>query len=183
MASFEIAALEIPDVKCIIPRRFSDPRGFFTETWNRKAFVEAGIDVNFVQDNHSYSRARGTIRGLHFQRSPSEQAKLVRVVRGSVFDVAVDIRADSPTYRKHVRMILTAERGEQLFIPVGFAHGFCTLEPDTEVVYKVSDYYSPKDDAGIIWDDPTLKIDWPLDGRNPILSDKDAKLSRFGDIV
>ena len=178
----QIRSLEIEAVKLIEPRRFTDRRGYFVETWNRKALAEAGVAVDFVQDNASYSRDAGTIRGLHFQRLPAAQAKLVRVVRGAVFDVAVDLRRASPSFGRFVSAVLTAERGEQLFVPVGFAHGFCTLEPDTEVAYKVSDHYSPEHDAGIAWDDPELGVPWPLSGGAPVLSDKDLQLPRLADV-
>ncbi len=163
-------------MRLVVPRRSSDPRGYFVETWSRKAFAEAGIDVDFVQDNSSFSTFAGTLRGLHFQRPPMAQAKLVRVLRGSVFDVAVDLRRGSPTFRKHVSAVLTADGGEQLFMPVGFAHGFCTLEPDTEIAYKVSSFYSREHDTGIFWNDPGLGIEWPLEGREPVLSEKDLRL-------
>jgi dTDP-4-dehydrorhamnose 3,5-epimerase len=176
----EIESLEIPEVKLIRPRRHGDDRGYFVETWNRRTFAAAGVDVDFVQDNVSYSRLPGTIRGLHYQERPMPQAKLVRVVSGAAFDVAVDLRRASPTFGRHVCATLSAENGTQLFIPVGFAHGFCTLEPDTEVAYKASGYYAPEHDAGIAWDDPDLGIAWPLAGRAPILSGKDRRLPRLG---
>ena len=174
--------LTIPDVVLVRPRRHADSRGYFAETWNARVFAAKGIDVEFVQDNCSLSRQPGTIRGLHFQKQPAPQAKLVRVTHGSVFDVAVDIRRGSPSFGRHVSAVLTASAGEQLYIPAGFAHGFCTLEPDTEVTYKVSDFYSPEADSGVLWNDPDLGIDWPLDGRAPILSDKDKGLPRLHDI-
>lgn len=179
--ALDVTPLEIEAVKLIVPRRFGDARGYLVETWNRKTFAEAGIDLDFVQDNCSLSRLAGTIRGLHFQRSPAAQAKLVRVIAGRVFDVAVDIRTSSPTFGRFVAVELTAERGEQLLVPVGFAHGFCTLEPDTQVAYKVSDFYSPEHETGIFWDDPDIGIDWPLGGQRPTLSEKDTKLSRLAD--
>ena len=171
----QVEPLAIPDVKLIHSERHADSRGYFVETWNRKAFAAAGVNVDFVQDNTSFSTSAGTIRGLHFQRPPRAQAKLVRVLRGAVFDVAVDIRRASPTYGRHVAMKLTAENGDQLLIPAGFAHGFCTLEPDTELAYKVSDFYAREHDAGILWSDPTLGIDWPLGGRAPVLSERDMR--------
>jgi dTDP-4-dehydrorhamnose 3,5-epimerase len=174
--------LGLAGVKLLRPRRYTDHRGYFVETWNRKTMAAIGIEVDFVQDNLSYSRDRGTIRGLHFQRAPSEQAKLVRAVRGSILDVAVDIRPGSPTYRRSVSAVLTAEQGEQLYVPAGCAHGFCTLEPDTEVAYKVSSFYAPEQDAGIAWDDPDLGIDWRLGGAAPVLSDKDARLPRLSEL-
>lgn len=180
--ALDITPLEIDAVKLIRPPRFGDARGYFVETWNRKTFAEAGIDIDFVQDNCSLSANPGTIRGLHFQRPPAPQDKLVRVLSGRVLDVAVDLRSGSETYGRHVAAELTAEGGEQLLVPVGFAHAFCTLEPDTEVAYKVSGLYSPEHDAGIIWNDPDIGIDWPLGGREPTLSEKDAKLPRLADI-
>jgi dTDP-4-dehydrorhamnose 3,5-epimerase len=165
----------LPDVKIVNPQRIGDQRGFFSETYNRQRFAEAGIDVEFVQDNHSLSAVPGTVRGLHFQSEPFAQAKLVRVVRGRILDVAVDIRRSSPTFGKHVAVELSAENGLQLLVPVGFAHGFCTLEPDTEIVYKVSGYYSAAHDHGLRWNDPALGIDWPVAPANAVLSDKDKK--------
>jgi dTDP-4-dehydrorhamnose 3,5-epimerase len=177
----EVVSLDIDDVKLVRPRRFADARGFFVETWNRKTFAAHGIDTDFVQDNYSRSHAVATIRGLHYQRPPAAQVKLVRVLAGSVFDVAVDMRKASPSYGRHVAVVLTAEGGEQLYVPVGFAHGFCTLEPNTEVAYKVSEFYSPENDAGIVWDDPDLGIAWPIGGKGPILSSKDQSLPRLKD--
>lgn len=165
----------IPEVRIVTPRRFGDRRGFFSETYSRQHFFEAGIDTEFVQDNHSLSATVGTVRGLHFQSEPFAQAKLIRVVRGSILDVAVDIRRSSPTYGKHVAVELSAENGRQLFVPVGFAHGFCTLESDTEIEYKVSAYYSAANDHGLAWNDPDLKIAWPVDPARAVLSDKDCR--------
>ena len=177
----QVVELEIAGVKLVRPRRFGDARGYFVETWSRKTYAEAGIDVDFVQDNSSYSQAKGTIRGLHFQKPPTAQAKLLRAVRGSILDVAVDLRRGSPTYGRHVSAVLTAAAGEQLFIPIGFAHGFCTLEPDTEVAYKASNFYSPGDEAGIVWNDPDIGIAWPLDDAKPVVSAKDEKLPRLAE--
>ena len=161
-------------VRLIVPRRFGDDRGWFTEVYNEKVFHEMGIEDRFVQDNHSLSKPVGTLRGLHFQTPPHGQAKLVRCIRGSIYDVAVDIRKGSPTYGKWVGAVLSAENGHQLYVPVGYAHGFVTLEPDTEVTYKVSDLYAPKNDGGILWNDPDIGIDWPLPaGVAPVLSGKD----------
>ncbi len=171
-----VVSLDIHEVKLIRPRRFEDFRGFFVETWNRESFAQSGIPADFVQDNASLSRQAGTIRGLHYQRAPAAQAKLFRVVRGAAFDVAVDLRRTSPTFGRHVAATLSAQGGEQMFVPVGFAHGFCTLEPDTEVAYKVSQLHSPEHEAGIAWDDPDIGIDWPLSGKAPILSDRDKSL-------
>lgn len=164
-------------VRLIRPKRFEDARGWFCETYSTGAFARLGIPDVFVQDNHSLSRPVGTVRGLHFQTPPAGQAKLVRCVRGRILDVAVDVRAGSPTYGRWVAAELSAENGHQLFVPVGFAHGFATLEPDTEVAYKVSALYAPACDGGIRWDDPALGIDWRLPaGVAPVLSPKDAAL-------
>ena len=160
----------------ITPKRFADARGWFSETWNSARYAELGITASFIQDNHSYSAPAGTLRGLHFQREPHAQAKLVRCVRGRIFDVAVDVRAASPTYRQWVGVELSAEDGNQLFVPAGYAHGFMTLQADCEVVYKVNSYYAPESDGGIAWDDPDLGIDWPRIGMAPVLSEKDAAL-------
>lgn len=167
----EILSLAIPDVKIISPRRFNDDRGYFSETWSRTKLKAAGLDVDFCQENQSLSVEAGTIRGLHFQTPPRAQDKLVRVVRGRIWDVAVDIRRASPTYGKWVAAEVSSEAWNQIFIPRGFAHGFCTLEPNCEVVYMVSDDYSAENDAGILWNDAALDIPWPT--ANPILSDKD----------
>ena len=176
-----VSNLTLPGLLLLKPRRFADSRGYFVETHNERALAGAGISVQFVQDNESYSVRRGTIRGLHFQLPPAAQAKLVRVVRGSVYDVAVDLRVGSPTFGRWEGIELTADGGEQLFVPRGFAHAFCTLEPDTVVAYKVDAFYSPANDSGLIWNDPTLAIDWPLGSDQAVLSDKDLKLGRFAD--
>jgi len=161
-------------VQLIRPRRHGDARGWFTETYNRDTFAQLGIDCTFVQDNHSLSAPAFTLRGLHFQTPPRSQDKLVRCIRGRIFDVAVDVRKGSPTYGQSVGAELSAESGHQLFIPIGFAHGFLTLEPDCEVTYKCSDTYAPDHDGGIRWDDPAIGIDWPIPaGRTPELSAKD----------
>ncbi|HSR70780.1 MAG TPA: dTDP-4-dehydrorhamnose 3,5-epimerase, partial [Kiloniellales bacterium] len=171
-----VERLEIEGLLLITPRRFTDARGDFCETYNARTLREqAGIDIPFVQDNQSLSRAPGTLRGLHFQIPPAAQAKLVRVLRGAVFDVAVDLRRGAPTYGRHVALRLDAASGAQLFVPVGFAHGFCTLEPDTEVLYKVSDFYAPQCDKGLAWDDPELAIAWPVSPAEAVLSDKDRR--------
>lgn len=179
----EIKTTDLPGVLLLKPRRFADARGYFVETYNQRVFEEAGVKAQFIQDNQSFSVKTGTIRGLHFQVPPDAQTKLVRASRGKIFDVAVDLRLGSPTYGRWIGAILTADAGEQLLIPRGFAHGFCTLEPDTEVSYKVDAFYSPKCDGGIIWSDPTFKIDWPLEGGAAVLSDKDAKLGLFQDFA
>jgi dTDP-4-dehydrorhamnose 3,5-epimerase len=162
-------------VKIITPRKLGDHRGFFSETYSQEVFAAAGIDPQFVQDNHSLSAQVGTTRGLHFQSPPRAQAKLVRVIRGAVLDITVDLRTSSPTFGKHIRMELSARNWRQIFIPIGFAHGFCALEPDTEVLYKVSEYYSPAHDKGLAWDDPDLAIEWPISVERAILSEKDRK--------
>lgn len=167
----------------ITPKRFTDPRGWFSETYRRDRFQAAGIGAEFVQDNQSYSAPAGTLRGIHFQSPPHAQAKLVRCLKGRIWDVAVDLRAGSPTYGEWVAAELTAARGEQLFIPAGFGHAFLTLEPDCEVAYKVDDFYAPECDGGIRWDDPDLGIDWPLPVAAPELSEKDARLPLLKDFV
>lgn len=173
----------LPDVKLITPTRHGDHRGFFSETWSRAAFAEMGIDIDFVQDNHSLSATVGTLRGLHFQSPPCAQDKLVRVTRGRILDVAVDIRTASPTFGKHVAVELSAANWKQLLVPVGFAHGFVTLEPDTEVQYKVSAPYSPENDHGLAFDDPALGIDWGLPAAALTLSDKDRKHPRLAEML
>ena len=170
--------LSIPDVKLFTPRRFSDNRGWFSETWGRKI-----LDIDFCQDNQSLSLEIGTVRGLHFQKPPFAQAKLVSVLKGRILDVAVDLRTASPTFGHHVAVELSAEDGAQLFIPHGFAHGFCTLEPTTLVMYKVDDYYAPDADAGIFWADDALSIKWPVEQHQAHLSPKDANLPRLGQII
>ena len=157
----------------IIPDRFGDDRGFFSEVYNERVWNEAGINVSFVQDNHSLSEKAGVLRGLHFQTPPAGQAKLVRVIKGAVFDVAVDIREGSPTFGKWVGVEISAKKWNQLFVPEGFAHGFVTLEPDTHFLYKVSGFYSQPNDRSIRFDDPAIAIDWPIDVTTAILSAKD----------
>ena len=178
----QITPTALPEVLEITPARFGDHRGFFSETWNRAALAEAGIAIDFCQDNHSLSAARHTLRGLHFQTPPHAQDKLVRVVAGTVLDVAVDIRAGSPRYRQWVAVPLSAEAGNQLLVPKGFAHGFLTLTPDAQVVYKCSDYYRPSADSAIRWDDPALAIDWGVDTEDLTLSDKDRTAPLLADI-
>ena len=179
----EIQRLSIPDVLVIKPRKFGDHRGFFSETYNKRAFVQAGIDIDFVQDNHSLSAEVGTVRGLHFQTPPFSQDKLLRVVRGRIVDVAVDIRRDSPTFGRHVAVELSADAWNQILVPVGFAHGFCTIEPDTEIIYKVSNYYAPGHDFGLLWNDPALGIDWPISPDKAVLSEKDKRQPRLNDLT
>lgn len=164
----------LPGVVLIEPPRFGDDRGFFSESWNRKKMLDHGIDIDFVQDNHSVSAAVNTVRGLHFQSPPHAQAKLVRCGRGALFDVAVDVRKGSDTYGQWVGYELTPENGLQLLIPAGFLHGFVTRLPNTEIIYKCSDYYAPECDGAVYYDDPDLAIDWGLTGR-AVLSEKDAK--------
>jgi dTDP-4-dehydrorhamnose 3,5-epimerase len=173
----------IPDVKVLVPKVFGDARGSFSETYNAAQFAESGIKLVFVQDNQSWSARAGTVRGLHFQSPPKAQDKLVRVVRGSILDVAVDLRRASRTYGKWVAEELSAQNRKQLLVPIGFAHGFCTLTPDTEVIYKVTEFYSPADDLGIAWDDPDLAIDWPVNKDEVTLSDKDARQSAFSTLT
>lgn len=172
----EVRPLGIPEVLLFQLPRHADARGFFSETYNKKTFAEAGIDLDFVQDNHSLSVNAGTIRGLHFQSHPYAQDKLVRVVKGRILDVAVDIRRASPTFGKYVAAEISAGDWNQILIPIGFAHGLCTLEPSTEVVYKVTNYYSAKHDLGIRWNDPQIGIDWPVGGQRAQLSEKDKTL-------
>jgi len=180
--SFQVMQTEIADVKLIVPRIHRDHRGFFSETYNKADLAALHMNLEFVQDNHSLSVECGVVRGLHFQVPPFEQDKLVRVIRGSVFDVAVDIRSGSPTYGKHVARIISAADWNQFLVPVGFAHGFCTLEPNTEVIYKVTNYYSPDHDRGVLWNDPDLGIAWPIGDTEAILSEKDRALPRFSDL-
>ena len=172
----DVRALDIPAVKVITPKIHRDGRGFFSETYNASALAEAaGIDVVFIQDNHALSIDRGVVRGLHFQIPPHAQNKLVRVVRGSILDVAVDIRHGSATFGRHVSAILSADNWAQMWVPVGFAHGYCVLEPNTEVIYKVTGRYAPDCDRGLAWDDPALGIAWPLAADKVILADKDKR--------
>jgi dTDP-4-dehydrorhamnose 3,5-epimerase len=171
----------IPGVLLITPQRFLDGRGFFSETWNESRFVGAGIPGPFVQDNHARSADRGVVRGLHIQIGPNAQGKLVRVVHGSIWDVAVDIRPGSPTRRRHVGAVLSAENWQQLWIPAGLLHGYCTLEPDTEVIYKVTAPWDREAERGVIWDDPDLALPWPINPDEAILSEKDRLLPRLAD--
>lgn len=169
----KLEPLAIADVKLIVPAIFRDDRGFFSETYNQAKLAAAGLDATFVQDNHSLSRTMGVVRGLHFQTDPVAQGKLVRVARGAIFDVAVDIRVGSPTYGQHVAVELSAANWCQVWIPPGFAHGFCTLEPDTEVIYKVTELYSASHERSILWCDPALAIRWPVRPEDAVLSGKD----------
>lgn len=173
MSALELRPLQLDGVIEIRPPRFADERGFFSEVWREDRLADAGISARFVQDNHSFSKARGVLRGLHYQLPPAAQDKLVRVIRGSVFDVAVDIRSGSPTFGQSVGLVLSATEWNQLFVPKGFAHGFVTLEEDCEVLYKVSAVFAPELDRTIRFDDPDIAIDWPVGSDELILSDKD----------
>lgn len=177
----KVERLAIPEVLLVTPQRFGDARGFFSETYSAKRCAEAGIAGPFVQDNHSLSRQRGVVRGLHCQVAPSVQGKLVRVVRGAIWDVAVDIRQGSPTYGQHVAAVLSAENWQQLWIPGGFLHGFCTIEPDTEVVYKVTADYDRAAERGVIFNDPDLALPWPVRPEEAVLSEKDLQLPRLAE--
>ena len=178
----QVTPLSIPDVKLLAPARHGDDRGFFSETWSRRTYEAKGVDAAWVQDNHAWSRDRGVLRGLHFQIGAAAQTKLVRVTRGSVFDVAVDLRRSSPTYGRFVTAVLSARDWNQLLVPKGFAHGYVTLEPDTEFLYKVDAFYSPENDRGILWNDPTLAIPWPVGPAEVQLSGKDKVLPAFADL-
>jgi dTDP-4-dehydrorhamnose 3,5-epimerase len=175
----KVRALSLPGVLLVSMPRFPDDRGYFTESYNQKVFRQAGITAEFVQDNQSFSARAGTIRGLHFQVPPAPQAKLVRVLQGRIYDVAVDLRRGSPAYGRWVGETLTAGGGEQLFIPRGFAHGFCTLDPDTVVAYKVDGFYARACEGGIIWNDPTLAITWPVGAQEVVLSARDRTFPSF----
>lgn len=171
----EVTPLDLPGAVVIAPKRFSDHRGFFSEVFNARRYAEIGIAETFVQDNHSFSAEKGVIRGLHFQTPPHAQGKLVRVVRGAILDVIVDIRKGSPTFGQHADVELSAENWRQLWVPAGFAHGFCTLTTECEVLYKVTDYFAPDNDKGLAFDDPALGIDWPVAADDAILSEKDRQ--------
>ncbi len=171
----KIERFDIEGPLLILPERIADDRGFFSETFRRDVLMHHGIEREFVQENHSLSRRVGTVRGLHFQIPPRAQDKLVRVVRGAILDVVVDIRHGSPTFGRHLAVELSAENWRQLLVPAGFAHGFCTLLPDTEVVYKVTDYHAPECERGLAWDDPVLAIDWPVDPQDAVLSERDRR--------
>jgi dTDP-4-dehydrorhamnose 3,5-epimerase len=177
-----IAPLAIPEVLLITPKRHGDGRGWFSETWSRQVMESAGLSLDFVQDNQAFNPKAGTLRGLHFQTAPHAQAKLVRVLRGAVYDVAVDVRQGSATYGQWVGVELTAERGEQVLVPRGFAHGYCTLTDDCEVAYKVDGLYAPRTEGGILWSDPALAIDWPVTPDAALLSEKDKVLPLLADM-
>lgn len=178
----QIDNLNIPGVLLIRPKKFGDHRGYFMETFRKNLFEAHAGPVRFVQDNRSFSAEVGTVRGLHFQLPPKAQGKLVSCTAGRLLDVAVDIRHGSPTYGQSVSAELTAENGEQLWIPAGFAHGFCTLVPDTIISYKVTDYYSPEHDRGLLWNDPAIGIDWPVSQEAAVLSDKDRRQLVLADL-
>ena len=178
----DVHQFDIRGLALIVPKRFSDMRGHFSETWSDRLFREKIENVSFVQDNQSMSAKKATVRGLHFQKPPYAQGKLVRVVRGSIFDITVDIRKGSPTYGRHVAVRLDAAEGAQLWVPPGFLHGFCTLEDQTEVFYKVTAYYSASHDAGVLWSDPDLGINWPVKAESVVLSDKDQRHPRLRDL-
>jgi len=169
----ELISTEIPDVKILTPKKFGDHRGFFSEVYNAQTLKDLGIAGDFIQDNHSLSAQKGVLRGLHYQVPPKSQAKLIRVLHGAILDIAVDIRKNSPTFGRHVAAIISSENWRQIFVPAGFAHGFVTLEPNTEVFYKVTEFYSPKHERGIRWNDPALGIDWGVDETTAVLSDRD----------
>ena len=177
----QVLTTELPGVLIIEPDRFGDTRGFFSESWNRRRMAGHGVEIDFVQDNHSMSVEPGTLRGLHFQVPPHAQAKLVRCGRGAFMDVVADIRHGSPTFGRWLGVDLSFQNGRQLLVPEGFLHGFVTRQPETEIIYKCSDYYAPDCDATVRYDDPDLAIDWGLDGP-PILSDKDADAPRLRDL-
>jgi dTDP-4-dehydrorhamnose 3,5-epimerase len=177
----KVERLEIPDVLLLTPPRFGDERGFFSETWKQRQFAEAGIDGTFVQDNHAMSGQQSVLRGLHLQIGPNAQGKLVRVVRGAIWDVAVDVRHGSPSFGRWVGAEISAANWRQIWVPVGFLHGYVTLQPDTEVIYKVTADYDKPAERGVIWDDPGIGIDWPVDPAEVVLSDKDRVLPRLAD--
>jgi len=178
----QIQTLSIPDIKIFTPKKFGDERGFFSETYSKKHLSEKGIEINFVQDNHAYSAHAHTMRGMHFQIAPFAQDKLIRVIRGAILDVVVDIRCGSPSYGHHVSVVISVDQWNQILVPAGFAHGLLTLENDTEVIYKVSNYYSPEHDKGLLWNDPDLGIDWQVSEEEVILSEKDCHQPRLKDL-
>jgi len=179
----QVEQTALPGVVILTPARFGDHRGFFSESWNRRVLDGLGLEYDFVQDSHSLSRETGTVRGLHFQAPPHAQAKLVRCGQGCLYDVAVDIRRGSPTYGQWVGAELSAENGKQLLIPQGFLHGFVTRVPDTEIIYKCTDYYAPDADGSVRFDDPDLAIDWEIDADAAVLSEKDAAAPYLRDFV
>ncbi len=178
----DIVETAIPAVRLFVPRRFADDRGWLAETWHRERFAAAGLDAAFVQDNAAFSHRRGTIRGLHFQAPPHAQGKLVAVAAGAVFDVALDLRQDSPTYGRHVSAVLSAEHGEAMWVPPGFAHGFCTLSEATLVTYKMTANYAPSHERGVRWNDPALAIAWPVDATEAVVKVLDQNLPLLADV-
>jgi dTDP-4-dehydrorhamnose 3,5-epimerase len=183
MSSLEITAVEtLPGVRVILPRYYRDERGFFSEVWRENALNEAGITRRFVQENHVLSSVEGTVRGLHFQIGKAAQGKLIRCTRGSIFDVALDIRRGSPHFGRHLAVVLSAENWKQLYVPVGFAHGCCTLLPGSEVIYMVTAYYDPASERGVLWNDPALGIAWPVAPIKAILTERDRSLPKLDEI-
>ncbi|AFX99212.1 dTDP-4-dehydrorhamnose 3,5-epimerase [Candidatus Endolissoclinum faulkneri L2] len=178
----QIESLSLTEIKIITPKQFRDSRGHLSETYNKLTLANNGINLDFVQDNHSSSKQTGVLRGLHFQIPPFAQDKLVRVIKGKIFDVAVDIRQCSPTYGRWVGVEISAIAQNQILVPIGFAHGFITMEPETEVIYKVTSSYSPEHEKGIAWNDPAIGIKWPLNGLKLIMSDKDTKHPLLADL-
>ena len=178
----QVTRLAIPDVVLLRPKRHGDARGYFVESFNDRAFRHEVCNATFVQDNEALSAQAGTVRGLHFQRHPAAQGKLVRALKGAIFDVAVDIRRGSPSFGRHVSALLSAETGDQIWVPPGFAHGYCTIEPDSMIFYKVTDFYSAADDGGLAWDDPALGIAWPVAPGTALLSDKDTRQPKLADL-
>lgn len=176
-----VERLAVPDVLLLTPPRYLDPRGFFSETWHADRYADSGIPNRFVQDNHALSREPFVLRGLHCQIGANAQGKLLRVVRGSIWDVAVDLRHRSPTYGQHAGAILSAENWQQIWVPIGFLHGYVTLERDTEVIYKVTAPYDKAAERGVVWDDPDLAVPWPVQREKLLLSDRDAALPRLND--
>jgi len=177
-----VTEAELPGVKLLLPQRFGDERGYFCETYSKSRWAKAGIVEEFVQDNHSFSRDAGVVRGMHFQTPPFAQAKLVRAARGRFLDVVVDLRCGSPTFGRHLTVEISADSGNEIYIPVGFAHGLCTLEPGTEVIYKASAFYAPEHEMGVAWDDPDLGIRWPVAAEAAILSTRDRRQPRLKDL-
>ena len=177
----EVIETVLPEVKIVVPQRIDDARGSFSETWNARRFAAMGIDAAFVQDNEVHNRRKGTVRGLHYQIPPIAQGKLLRVTRGAVFDAVVDIRRGSPRFGRRAESTLSAENRRQIWIPPGFAHGYCTLEDDTELQYKVTENYSPEHERGITWNDPEIAIAWPVAVHDAVLSDRDSNLPRMSD--
>jgi dTDP-4-dehydrorhamnose 3,5-epimerase len=176
-----VEPLMLSDVLLLTPRRFHDPRGFFSETWQQTRYADAGVPGPFIQDNHAVSNSRGVLRGLHCQIGPNAQGKLVRVVKGAIWDVAVDMRRDSATFGQHAGAVLSAENWCQLWVPAGFLHGYCTLTEETEVIYKVTAPWDPNAERGVIWNDPDLSVAWPIAPSDVLLSDKDQTLPRLKD--